>query len=333
MILIISSPEDLSTDFIIDWLNFYKKEFIRINFIDLINPLKPLKIRYSIDENCLFIGDSTLDLGKINAVWFRKLGLFKKSAFYKLGLSNHIEEEILTQLINEYTAFFSSVLQNIDNCYWVTDIKTRGLNKWQVLKYAKEAGLKVPKTDIINNADDLTTLVKERSSITKTLKEPFFFNDINYIYSMYTKIVAEEDIEDFSSFFFPSLIQEKIEKEIEIRTFFIEDDFYSMAIFSQADSQTIVDFRDYNFVKFNRNVPYNLPQALEDKLKILVNKIGLNCGSIDMILDKQGNYIFLEVNPNGQFGMVDFPCNYNLHKLMAENLITKSDEKKQRQVS
>ncbi len=49
--------------------------------------------------------------------------------------------------------------------------------------------------------------------------------------------------------------------------------------------------------------------------------LNLNCGSVDLIKDKDGNYIFLEVNPNGQYGMVDAPCNFNLNEKIALTLI------------
>jgi glutathione synthase/RimK-type ligase-like ATP-grasp enzyme len=52
-----------------------------------------------------------------------------------------------------------------------------------------------------------------------------------------------------------------------------------------------------------------------------MKKLDLNCGSIDLIKGCDGKYYFLEVNPTGQFGMIDFPCNYGLHRKVAEKLI------------
>ena len=45
--------------------------------------------------------------------------------------------------------------------------------------------------------------------------------------------------------------------------------------------------------------------------------LGFNTGSIDLILTPQGEYVFLEINPEGQFGMVSHPCNYYLEREMA----------------
>ena len=49
--------------------------------------------------------------------------------------------------------------------------------------------------------------------------------------------------------------------------------------------------------------------------------VNLNTGSIDMIVTKENEYIFLEVNPVGQFGMVSQPCNYYLEKKITEYLM------------
>jgi len=44
-----------------------------------------------------------------------------------------------------------------------------------------------------------------------------------------------------------------------------------------------------------------LPAEIERKLRRLVAAQGLNFGAIDMVLTPDGRYVFLELNPNGQF--------------------------------
>ena len=101
-----------------------------------------------------------------------------------------------------------------------------------------------------------------------------------------------------------------------------------MAIFSQLDTQTEVDFRKYNFEKPNRTVPYELPEGLRSKIAILMSRLGLDTGSLDLIRAADGRYIFLEVHSIGQFRMVSRPCNYNLEKKVAERLIYRSQHGK-----
>lgn len=196
---------------------------------------------------------------------------------------------------------------------------------------AKKNGIMIPETFLLNKKTNLSKIV-EKGIITKSIFDPILIttktkNEHKHpIYMMYTSQIKSEDLKHIPENFFPSLIQKSISKKFEIRTFYLMGDFYSMAIFSQQDNITQQDFRKYNWDKPNRNVPYILPIKLEKKLNNLLIELQLNCASIDIILDEDNNYIFLEVNPTGQFGMVDFPCNYGLHRKVAETLI-KQDKK------
>lgn len=49
--------------------------------------------------------------------------------------------------------------------------------------------------------------------------------------------------------------------------------------------------------------------------------IDMNCGSIDMIYSPEGEYIFLEVNPVGQFQWLSKSCNYDIERQIAFDLL------------
>jgi D-alanine-D-alanine ligase-like ATP-grasp enzyme len=53
----------------------------------------------------------------------------------------------------------------------------------------------------------------------------------------------------------------------------------------------------------------------------------LDIGSIDMIYTTDNKYVFLEVNPSGQFLGYSDTCNYCIEKKIAEFLIKKQNEK------
>lgn len=71
-------------------------------------------------------------------------------------------------------------------------------------------------------------------------------------------------------------------------------------------------------------VPYTLPKEIEEKLMNLMNNLGYNTGSIDMIYSTDKKYYFLEINPAGQFGWTSNICNYNVHKHIAQYLINQT---------
>jgi glutathione synthase/RimK-type ligase-like ATP-grasp enzyme len=90
-----------------------------------------------------------------------------------------------------------------------------------------------------------------------------------------------------------------------------------MAIFSQRDEQTRVDFRNFNKSKPNRNIPFLLPKQLKEKLTKFMKTLNLNTGSIDMIYSTKKEFVFLEVNPVGQVGWLSENCNYYIERDIA----------------
>lgn len=57
-----------------------------------------------------------------------------------------------------------------------------------------------------------------------------------------------------------------------------------------------------------------------------MNELELKTGSIDFILSKTDEYVFLEVNPVGQFGMVSELCNYSLYNKFADFVIGNEEQ-------
>lgn len=47
-------------------------------------------------------------------------------------------------------------------------------------------------------------------------------------------------------------------------------------------------------------------------------KLKMNSGVIDMIVTSLNEYIFLEVNPVGHFGLISYHCNYGIEKKIAK---------------
>jgi glutathione synthase/RimK-type ligase-like ATP-grasp enzyme len=202
----------------------------------------------------------------------------------------------------------------INNFY---DFKNTKLN--QLLK-AYECGLTIPKTYITNSKEQLTNIIEEKSSyITKAMYEGIGFNINEDSYTTYTSRI---NINQFSSnIFLPSLVQKEITKKYEVRTFILGKKDYSMAIFSQGNRQTEVDYRQYDSSVPNKKAPFALPEMIKEKVLSLMDKMNLKTGSIDFIVDMDDNYYFLEINPYGQFGMVSIPNNYNLEHEFAKYLM------------
>lgn len=319
MIVIISNNADQSTSDVIDWLLCYEKKIKRINETDEIKACS-IDIDNGKVNITLNINGENINLTEVDSIWFRR-GYLRLNFPFSLQ-SNDYSLRDLTKYLNresntleDFFIYFMSLKKSLG------DYHRGNSNKLIALSMAKDVGLCIPATHIDTCKYGLEYFHnKYGNCITKDIQDTLYCEFENRIYYTMTSRVSSSKFEKLEEKFFPSLLQEEIKKKYELRIFYLKGVFYSMAIFSQQDKQTEIDYRNYNEVKPNRMVPYSLPQGIEQKLTLFMHKMLLDTGSIDMIVTSDFKYVFLEVNPVGQYDMVSHPCNYYLHEKIARIL-------------
>ncbi len=81
----------------------------------------------------------------------------------------------------------------------------------------------------------------------------------------------------------------------------IGEQIFSTWIGSQKSERTAIDFRrSYEDLEGTYR-PYQLPSAIEAKLHLLMKKLDLSFGALDLILTPDEQYVFVEINAAGQF--------------------------------
>ena len=48
-----------------------------------------------------------------------------------------------------------------------------------------------------------------------------------------------------------------------------------------------------------------LPTCVQNQCVAITNALGLQFGAIDYVIDRNGNFVFLELNPNGQWAWIE----------------------------
>ncbi|AOM80217.1 grasp-with-spasm system ATP-grasp peptide maturase [Pedobacter steynii] len=315
-VLILSQAKlESSTDLLCKWLIYYRIPFVRYNGEDLFD----LDSLNDMPQNTDY-----------SLVWYRRRISSFPHVNYSFKAQHYNNEFALKKfLADEFKAVYTYLYHRIELKKWVNDpFSLNGINKLHVLQLAAKHNLNVPFTEVVTTRAAVARILRDHSQIiVKPLSELIFLEgEGNTHFKMLTKVIHERNIHYVPVRFFPSLIQECIAKKMEIRAFYLFGKFYSMVIYSQNNNNTEVDFRNYDFVRPNRTVPYQLPKEIEIKLDALMKDLSFNTGSIDLILTPGGDYIFLEINPEGQFGMVSHPCNYYLEREMALVFKEKSAE-------
>lgn len=326
MVFIVSSDNDSSTSSVIKYLLAKNKDFIRLGESQAITLVGLELSRDSVDMK-LRVGGREFFVSEISSFWHRKRGIHLLTDFnFSLNESNAKLRESLCRYLRSVEA---KALK--DFLYFLLEKKKHlgnsligDANKLISFEVAKSIGLEVPTTRVLMKKSDCELLDRNIKYISKPIQDVFDFIDDekSIVYSSVNRLINwDEELELVGKIFFPSLIQEYVDKKVELRIFYLNKKMYSMAIFSQNNEKTKIDFRNYDDEKPNRCVPCKLPQEISEKIIKFMDVIGLQTGSIDMILTEDNRYVFLEVNPVGQYGMVGKPCNYNLDELIALELL------------
>ncbi len=317
MVLIFSNNNEYTTDEAINWLFYDTISFVRMNENDFIQHVSMelatnkcnIVLKKQKQDNLRLV-----NLEDIQTYWYRRGGYNLVSytsnvSEIGVGIDNYLKKET-SSMLKTIHFVLSKTKQGIGN------IIHNEINKVNTLFWAKFFNLDVPTTLLTNNPEDANLFLKQQIAvITKAITEAFAPINTTMAIGGNTATFSES-----VTVLNPALFQEKLDKAYELRIFYLNGQFYASAIFSQLDEQTSTDFRNYNYKIPNRTPPYKLPAVVKEKLHQLMQKLDMNSGSIDMVVTKDKRYVFLEVNPIGQFKQVSYPCNYYLEKEVAKYL-------------
>jgi glutathione synthase/RimK-type ligase-like ATP-grasp enzyme len=106
----------------------------------------------------------------------------------------------------------------------------------------------------------------------------------------------------------PMTFQERVEKRLELRVVAVGRQLFSAAVDSQAGEASREDWRRDGVGLIEAWRPYDLPSGAAAALHRLLDALGLNYASMDLILTPGGDLVFLEANPVGEyFWLEDHP--------------------------
>ncbi|MCK5149514.1 hypothetical protein KAJ87_01145 [Candidatus Pacearchaeota archaeon] len=190
-------------------------------------------------------------------------------------------------------------------------------NKIDQLKFAS-GKIKIPDTIVTNDPSCVEEFYeKHKGNICFKLQKGTVIDE-KFIY---TNKVTKEQLKNVDLVSkHPCLFQEYVDKEFEVRVVATDKNITGIAIDSQNSEISKIDFRRYDF----DNVKYehiNLPDNVKGFCSSLLKNYGLHFGALDFIYSKERGYVFLELNPNGQWLWLEETSGYNLTKEVAENLI------------
>lgn len=274
-ILIITCSYDKTIDYIIE-KNKYRAIFFRFN-VDLFADYG-ITISNSYWE--ISYRNNTINSNTTLSIYYRK-PTFPDTSDFAPEYRRIINSDILA-IIDGLANSFSGVV--LTKPYLLRQAE----NKIFQLIYAKSHSILMPKSFIGNN--DYWKCINDQRII-----KPISVGKIETssgIAIIQTNLMHENDSYD-SPELTPVYIQEYIKKSFEVRITVVDDDFFAVKIVSD----NMIDWRAGNN---NQYEIIDIPIEIKKCIKMMMKDFQLRFGAIDYIVDVDGKWYFLEINPNGQ---------------------------------
>jgi glutathione synthase/RimK-type ligase-like ATP-grasp enzyme len=184
---------------------------------------------------------------------------------------------------------------------WVNppELDGKAHHKPYQLSVARRVGLPIPRTLITNDPAAARAFVAEVGR-ERTVYKTFLATERCW---RETRILrAEEEPRLDAVALAPVIFQEYVPAVCDLRVTAVGDRLFAAAI-RPAPGGYDVDYRmDMNGARFE---PAELPDAVERDLLELLRRLGLVYGAIDLRRTPDGAYVFLEVNPAGEWLFVE----------------------------
>ena len=264
--------------------------------------------------------EGEFDLREVTAVWHRRLsfgahlpaGLDKQLRHASLGETSAAAHGMLASL----KAFRMDHIQHIRHAE----------NKQLQLQVARELGLNIPRTLTTNDPAAVRAFANgcESGMVTKMLSS-FAIYEQGKELVVFTNRVKPEDLADLSGLSIcPATFQELVPKSLEIRATVVGQRVMSAAVDSQVSERAAHDWRRDGVNMLQDWQPYQLPLVVEEKILRLMDYFSLNYGAIDIILTPDGKYIFIELNPCGEFFWLEHTPGLPISEAIADLLLDHS---------
>ncbi|MEW5987915.1 MAG: MvdC/MvdD family ATP grasp protein [Chloroflexota bacterium] len=304
MILIVTNKQDYTADFLILELRRRGVDYVRFNTEDFPQAVDLL---IEIDNGGLAgqlrIYNRSVALGEIHSIWYRR-PLPSESA--KQLMDPGARELVITESRETLEGLWRTM-----PCFWIShpDSIRTAESKLLQLKTASLLGFTIPRTLVTNSPHAAESFYNRNAG--QVVYKPQRYGRVirgDTVSLIYTNLIEEYHVEHFAAVqLAPVLFQPYVPKMVEVRVVVVGDRAFAVELRSQEILAARHDWRRVDPSELP-HVVHELPSEVEAKCINLLRVLRLAFGAIDFILTPEGEYIFLEINPNGQWAWIQQMC-------------------------
>lgn len=259
----------------------------------------------------------TLTFKDYSTVWMRRTP--------RIIPQEHVEDRVERAISeDDFGTFARSIYLVIEHKRFAVNplenTRRASLKPYQ-LAMAADVGLTTPRTLVSNAPDAIIDFYEANGGniVFKPFRGQLWTTEVG-AQIVPTTPLTREILRNCDLAAAPGIFQENIAKRCEIRATIMGRSVFAWEKSFEGRDDLDVDWR--LMFKDARHAKRDLPPDIEQACFALMDKLGLVFGCFDFVVDGEGRYFFLEVNPQGQWLWGDV-VNDDLNQLeaMAEFLI------------
>ncbi len=316
-VLVLTQQLDFHADLVIAELNRRSVPVMRFDTADF--PLRATLIAHSQAgswDGAIVTDNRAIEFDHIASIWYRRPTPFELDPTLSPSGQQFASAEARMAL--------GGLLRSVD-CQWVNhpeNMVSADYKPYQQ-KIAGECRLEIPASLITNDPGAVLDFFKrcKGEMIYKTLSGGMIVAESGEVVSIYTSRVTRDDLRDEASRvrYTACLFQELVPKQVELRITVVGEHVFPAEISYTHAERAAVDWRTaYQDLQYGM---YQLPQDIHHKCLELVHKLGLSFAAIDMIVTPDDRYVFLEVNPNGQWQWIERATGFPICETLVDLLV------------
>jgi hypothetical protein len=236
----------------------------------------------------------------VAAGWYWKL-----TSFRVRGAESNVSMQMT--MVNEVTALHNAVWSLYPESIWLTSPTDlwRAERKLVQLTTARSVGFTIPQTAVGSDWSHIEEMLTDGASGLIVKMARGVLADQNTVKAMQTTRLDRVAIDDLAARTvpFPGIYQPFIPKEREWRVSVVGPDVFSAAIYT--DGPATVDWRQHQMTDAVRFVREELQPSVAERCITFLSDMNLGYGAFDLIETPDGEIVFLECNPSGQFSWLE----------------------------
>jgi hypothetical protein len=323
MILILTEPDDVHANRVAAVLRRRGARFIRFDFAEY-----PAEASLSIELGggrkrvVLTRRGETVDLAGCTSGWLRRPGKpTTRGRIANPALTGYAEQECARVLQDTWNTLDVAWLPGPIHAVRRADCKQLQL------ELAMDLGMEIPPTLITDDPDRFLEFYRRHDgNIIDKLPSTVMPASLSSGRELmrFTQTVSTRDVGYARRLrHSPMLFQAHVAKKFELRITVVGPNVLAAEIHSQSTRRTTVDWRHYDW----GHTPYRphlLPEEVRRACLAMVERLGLRFGAIDMIVTPDDRYVFLEINPNGQWAWIEDETGLPISDAICDALIDPS---------